>query len=219
MGILYLVRHGQASLGRADYDQLSELGCKQARLVGERLAQADVNMARIVSGSLRRQRETAIEAVAPLGLDTMQIVTDQRLDEYDHVSVLAGHPSAASFESAVDPDSRRALQSALDIALQRWVTGAGSYAESHDDFVWRVHDVLTHLTAKRGATVAITSGGVIAVTCARMLGLPIDQWTDLVRVLVNTGITKIVSGRSGASLVSFNDHAHLEPDRSMITYR
>ena len=32
MGVLLLVRHGQASLGAADYDQLSELGHRQAQL-------------------------------------------------------------------------------------------------------------------------------------------------------------------------------------------
>ena len=29
MGILYLVRHGQASFGEADYDRLSPLGHRQ----------------------------------------------------------------------------------------------------------------------------------------------------------------------------------------------
>ena len=35
MGTLYLVRHGQASFGAADYDNLSELGHRQAVRLGE----------------------------------------------------------------------------------------------------------------------------------------------------------------------------------------
>ena len=35
MGNLYLVRHGQASFGADDYDQLSELGQAQALRLGE----------------------------------------------------------------------------------------------------------------------------------------------------------------------------------------
>jgi len=35
MGTLYLVRHGQASFGAADYDNLSELGHKQSARLGE----------------------------------------------------------------------------------------------------------------------------------------------------------------------------------------
>ena len=34
MGMLYLVRHGQASFGAADYDQLSELGARQCEALG-----------------------------------------------------------------------------------------------------------------------------------------------------------------------------------------
>ena len=35
MGTLYLVRHGQASFGSANYDQLSALGQRQCRRLGE----------------------------------------------------------------------------------------------------------------------------------------------------------------------------------------
>jgi broad specificity phosphatase PhoE len=38
MGTLYLVRHGQASFGADDYDQLSELGRRQSVRLGEYLA-------------------------------------------------------------------------------------------------------------------------------------------------------------------------------------
>ena len=39
MGQLYLVRHGQASFGADDYDQLSELGRRQAVQLGRYWAQ------------------------------------------------------------------------------------------------------------------------------------------------------------------------------------
>jgi hypothetical protein len=39
-------------------------------------------------------------------------------------------------------------------------------------------------------------------------------------VIVNTGIVKLAYGRAGTTLVSFNDHAHLEADpRELVTYR
>lgn len=37
MGTLYLVRHGQASFGADDYDQLSPLGQRQSVRLGEYL--------------------------------------------------------------------------------------------------------------------------------------------------------------------------------------
>ena len=35
MSVLYLVRHGQASFGRENYDRLSKRGVEQARIVGD----------------------------------------------------------------------------------------------------------------------------------------------------------------------------------------
>ena len=40
------------------------------------------------------------------------------------------------------------------------------------------------------------------------------------RVAVNAGVTKVVAGASGATLVWFNEHAYLERrGRSLLTYR
>ena len=43
MGTLYLVRHGQASFGADDYDQLSELGHKQSVRLGEYFAHKGIH--------------------------------------------------------------------------------------------------------------------------------------------------------------------------------
>jgi len=55
--------------------------------------------------------------------------------------------------------------------------------------------------------------------CAQALALPEERWPSLARLLVNASITKVISGHTGTSLVTFNDHAHLETDRALITYR
>ena len=54
MGTLYLVRHGQASFGAADYDQLSELGFRQCRRLGETLRARGLNFEASISGTLKR---------------------------------------------------------------------------------------------------------------------------------------------------------------------
>jgi hypothetical protein len=65
----------------------------------------------------------------------------------------------------------------------------------------------------------VTSGGVIAAFCVQALGLPIERWPGLARLVVNASITKVISGHTGTHLVTFNDHAQLESDRALITYR
>jgi broad specificity phosphatase PhoE len=237
VGVLLLVRHGQASLGTADYDQLSELGHRQARATGARLARADLVVDRVACGTLARQRDTAAAALAELsplargavagtGRGELRLRIDGRLDEYDHGALLAagtapGAPGV-SFETVTSAEANRELQPTLEAAIARWAAGdagdAGS-GESHDAFTGRVEAVMAELTREPGCTVAVTSGGVIAVACVQALGLPADLWPALARVIVNGSITKFISGRTGTNLVTFNDHAHLEDDRSLISYR
>ena len=45
MAQIYLVRHGQASFGSSNYDQLSELGFEQARLLGRHGGRANLTFA------------------------------------------------------------------------------------------------------------------------------------------------------------------------------
>ena len=94
MGVLLLVRHGQGSLGTSNYDELSELGLRQSRLVGARLARADLRVTQTWCGALARQRETARTVLAELGLPPGELHADDRLDEYDHLAVLAADRAA-----------------------------------------------------------------------------------------------------------------------------
>jgi broad specificity phosphatase PhoE len=220
MGVLLLVRHGQASLGAAEYDQLSDLGVRQAQILGARLARTDVRVDRIVCGTLARQRDTAWPVLAGLGRDRSELITDGRLDEYDHVGVMAQHTSEVTFAGwTADGETGRRLQGALEEAISRWMSGGPGYVESHESFVTRATDAVSELTGAPGGTIAVTSGGIIAAACVRALGLPIERWPALARLIVNSSITKIVSGSSGTHLVTFNDHAHLEGDRALISYR
>ena len=58
MGNLTLIRHGQASFGEKDYDNLSDLGRKQGNLLGEYLNRQDVTFDQFFCGELKRQVAT-----------------------------------------------------------------------------------------------------------------------------------------------------------------
>src|SRR5438067_4041211 len=100
MVVLLLVRHGQASLGTADYDRLSDIGRRQAQVTGARLARTDLVIDRVVSGGLIRQRDTAQAVLAALGWPVSRLRIDERLDEYDHVEVMDRHPTEVTFSTA-----------------------------------------------------------------------------------------------------------------------
>jgi broad specificity phosphatase PhoE len=225
MGVLYLVRHGQATGIDGAYDTLSSIGIEQARAVGAELVRRGVRPTRVVTGALRRQQQTAEE----MGLRGPQV--DLGWDEYDHLALLSGRAEtdALTARLGASPDPARALQTLLDGALASWVAAEDPdrYTESWPTFRARVGDALATVASGRaedgtvaGDTVVVTSAGPISAVAAGLLGVPPEGWLALNRVMVNTSITTVVLGRSGASLVSFNDHAHVAgDDRRLLTYR
>jgi broad specificity phosphatase PhoE len=234
---LHLVRHGQASFGAGDYDRLSAVGHAQARAVGVALRERGVEPAVVVHGSLRRQRETA-EAIAATWADAPDgpppLREDARWDEYDHRELLArlkaryrsGAVLAADMARTLKP--QQAFQAALDDALERWTGGAhdDEYAESFGAFAERVGLALDEAVARAGeaarpgATVVVSSAGAIGAVVAALLRLDPEAWAALNRVAVNTGVTTVVAGARGRSVVSFNDHGHLGgPGRAERTTR
>ena len=63
MGTLYLVRHGQASFGAADYDQLSARGREQGVRLGEHWRARGMQFDAVITGTLRRHTQT-LEGIA-----------------------------------------------------------------------------------------------------------------------------------------------------------
>ena len=58
MGTLYLVRHGQASFGADNYDQLSPLGWQQSRRLGQYFKERGYQFEAVITGTLQRHDET-----------------------------------------------------------------------------------------------------------------------------------------------------------------
>ena len=55
MTTILLARHGQASFGQENYDQLSKLGGMQAQMLGQHYASTQRRIDAIFTGSLVRQ--------------------------------------------------------------------------------------------------------------------------------------------------------------------
>jgi broad specificity phosphatase PhoE len=224
---VFLVRHGQASFGAPDYDVLSDLGRRQAEIVAASLAERGYHPARLLSGTLRRQRETAAPFAA-LAAPALAIEEEPRWDEFDPDDVLTHHSDSAlriQGDTGGEPLTNASFQAALEPALAAWIDHAerSPTAQTWPEFSGAGTGALTDLTAEltRGQTaIVVTSGGAIAAAVGTLLGAPAEVFAALNRVLVNTSVTKLAIGASGTTVVSFNDHSHLETiDRALITYR
>ena len=209
MPVVHLVRHGQASFGAADYDHLSDLGREQSVVVGRALAGRGMRFPVAVSGTLRRQQDTATGAVPHLPLQI-----DGRWDEYDHLDLLKRY--------VVEPEaydgSSGSMQGLLDLALAAWVRDgdSGGWPVFATGAVCALADLVSGLEKGQDAVV-FTSGGVIAAICADLLGVGADGVVALNRVAVNGAMSKLTVGARGTTLLTFNEHAHLDP--AMVTYR
>ena len=210
MGQILLVRHGQASFGADDYDVLSGVGEEQAVDLGRALAGLAPDV--VLHGSMKRQRRTAEIAAEAAGWSVAPTL-DERWNEMDHLAVLAAHPH--DFDG--EPD-RRQFQAWFESATRRWTSGDhdDDYDESFPEFRTRVRAALEAVVPVETAVV-VTSGGPISAVTTDLLHADLPTYARLAAVVVNASITKVVTGRSGVSLVSFNEHAHLPPDR--LTYR
>jgi broad specificity phosphatase PhoE len=211
---LLFVRHAQGSFGGADYDVLSERGHEQAAALVADLDRRGVAVSRVLSGTLARQRDTAAPIAEHCG---QEIETDSRWNEYESEEILASHASPA-----VTTRTQREFQAQLDEALLSWIAGAAGDS-SWPDFRERVEAAfheLAHSLSSGETALVCTSGGPIAAVGVSLLGLAPDGFVALNRVVVNAGVTKVVTGSAGATLVSFNEHAYLErSDGSLVTYR
>ena len=226
VGVLLLVRHGQASFGADDYDVLSETGWQQSRELGAWLAELGVRPDVVVRGGMRRHPETAEGVHEKVGVGGVVAVEDLGWDEFDHLGVVAADPGPVEDEPGTDP--RRAFQRRFEIATARWTSGAydAEYPESFGSFAARVSDALDRAVAEGGpgrTVLVVSSGGPIAAAVAGLAGPDADPatrarlWSAFNTPCVNTGVTKVVVGPTGARLLTFNEHAHL--GRGLLTYR
>jgi broad specificity phosphatase PhoE len=219
MPSILLVRHAQASYGATDYDVLSALAAGQTRALREHLPARvlDGGPTVVVSGPRRRHLETADQVFPDVAVEV-----EDGWDEYSADEVLACYGGALADKASLDGDTAltsRDFQDVLDPALRRWIEDpCGSWPA----FSKRTRDALASLAnavPSGGLGVVFTSAGAIASVAAATLAAD-STFVPLNRVQVNTGVTKLVVGRAGTSLVSFNDHTHLElVDPALVTYR
>ena len=125
MSQIYLVRHGQASLGKANYDQLSPLGEQQAFVLGEYLKQLDVNPELILTGTLKRHLQTSAQIQMGLNLGHNSIEQDalSHWNEFDFETLIQSYLAGLGSD-APKPKTPSEFFSALRSALLAWSNNA-----------------------------------------------------------------------------------------------
>ena len=221
MGNLYLVRHGQASFGAEDYDQLSELGVRQSVRLGEYFAKRGLRFDAVIMGSLRRHAQTWAGIAQGAGLAAEPLVWPG-LNEYDSSAVIqAIHPYP--LEKADTPEMYRAHFRLLRDGLTQWMNGVVSPAgmPSYQEFVHGVTSALDHVRSNcSGNVLIVSSGGPISTAIGHLLGTTPETTVELNFRIRNSSVSELTFNPKRHMLVTYNTLPHLDDAEyaSWVTY-
>jgi broad specificity phosphatase PhoE len=209
MSRLVLVRHGQASFGAADYDQLSALGEEQSACLGQFFAGRQTQIDAIYCGPSKRHVQTAAgiqrgSKAAGMPLPQPTVVPDLR--EFPALELFQMHRDAALHEERGSDESGSA--SSFEAICESWMCGrldSGQF-ETALHFEARVTSSLLEICAAQGRgknVLVVTSGGPTMITMKMVLGLEASKACALLwsarrhgPVLLEHGLVSEVLGRS-----------------------
>jgi broad specificity phosphatase PhoE len=232
MSTIYLVRHGQASFGTDNYDQLSGTGREQVRQLGKYFAELGEPIDRIYSGGLRRQIETAEIIAESLPDAAPPMVIEPAFNEYDSDLILHTFAKSLTAEQLAEAGwpglrtDRRMFQFFLERAARAWVD-AQIEAEAMTPwlgFHGRITSAMETIMRSEGRSKTLlisTSGGVIGTLVAHVMGLSNHIGIELNWAVHNASITRLIYSAEKVSLSLFNGLPHLDRAelRQLITYR
>jgi broad specificity phosphatase PhoE len=211
MGHLYLVRHGQASLGAADYDQLSPLGAQQSLRLGEHWQAQGITFDAVITGTMKRHAQTLAGIQQGMGTQHTGLLWPG-LNEYDAEAIIrAIQPS--EWVKPTTPEGYKQYFRLLRDGLAQWMAGVVSPQgmPSYLEFVQGVTAALDHIRHQyEGHVLLVSSGGPIATAVAHVLRTSPETSIELNMRLRNSAVSEFSFNPKRHSLVTFNSLPHLE---------
>lgn len=228
MAALYLIRHGQASFGSDNYDQLSERGLLQATALGHHLRERGIVFDYAFAGTMLRHAQTAQNCLNAME-SPLQPHALAGLNEYNHEEVFARHLPHLEDKAelarylARSANPAKTFQLEFEKAVQRWRSADfdREYGETWLGFRQRCVDALQIMRGHPAKSVAVfSSGGPIATMTGHTLGLRDDQIVELNWAIINCSVTCLLFNDHKISLRYFNDFSHFDTgDKSLLTHR
>jgi broad specificity phosphatase PhoE len=213
MAELFLVRHGQASLGSRNYDFLSDIGTQQGVWLGEHFARNGIEFDRVMTGSLLRHAQTldAIRRAMPGA--SLDCEIHPGLDEYDFHALFGALRDEHSSLRETASRGPREFFKALRAVLHLWRESAldDRVPETWRAFQQRVADARAAI--QRGdarRVLVVSSGGVIGAFIQQILQAPAATAIELNMQVRNSSVTHCFFNREAMHLSSFNGVAHLD---------
>ena len=222
MGTLYLVRHGQASFGADDYDQLSPLGLQQAQRLGAHWLAHGQRFDTVLMGTLRRHAQTLDGIAQGLpGLPAPQVLPS--LDEYDSLALIRAIHTEP-LQKPNTPELYRHHFRLLCDAIAQWMAGVISPQgmPSWEDFSLGVRRVLDQVRRDHADqnVLLVSSGGPISTAVGAVLGTAPEVTIALNMRIRNSAVTEFSVSPKRLMLQTFNTlpHLHAQEHKALITH-
>lgn len=235
MASIYFIRHGQASFGSDNYDQLSLLGQRQSDLTGRFLSDIGLRVHAAFSGDMSRQRETGERVLAGLA-NPCELAIDARFNEVNNdEQVKALLPELAKSDAALAEITARGFKSSkdyqkvIDAVFNTWVSldcpshGITPWPAFRDGVHAAVRDIMTQVGSGKN-TAVFSSGGTIATAVGLVLGVCSSGFYQFYEPMMNCSITHFIYSGTRIAMSSFNDVGHLQLigtqlNESLVTHR
>jgi len=233
LSTVYLVRHGQAGT-RDSYDSLSDLGPRQAQLLGEYFVSEKIHFSRAFAGAMLRHQETAAEVrsvYAAAGINFPDIVVDPNWNEFDLDRIYREIGPQLSIADAgfrrelksLTEEIRAGASSAKARIHRRWMPCdtkvvlawmEGRYSSQGETWEAFRNRVAAPRLAIRGGQenenfVVFTSAMPIAIWIGMALDIAVERVMQLAGVLYNASYTLLRAREEQLQLFMFNAVPHL----------
>lgn len=215
MAELIVVRHGQAAFGQVNYDQLSDLGHKQAELAGKVLAEMGWVPDRLITGTLERQRDT----MTSMGF-TGAREEHAGFNEYDFNDLLHARYDG-NVPDVVKGERKTHFRTLRETVFEWQDGGLPSASESWTDFETRVAAALNFATDTEARRVlVVSSGGVIGQLVASAMQAPTRMMMEVNLQIKNASINRFVFSKGRVFVQGFNATPHLDTTETahLMTY-
>jgi len=226
---IYFIRHAQASFGARDYDQISPLGHRQARILADYFIDEQIYFPVIFTGSKQRQVDTAKIVVSRFNDNGVRISLNilTELDEFDSFNALKNYKSDIFNDAPYlleDLDrsllNYKSFKKVFVKVLQWSISGKTETFQIFKDRVRSGIQTVVNESKHHKKVAVVTSGGVLSIAMQMACGLSDAEAIDLVWHFYNTSITLFYIEGNNLELKLDNSVVHLKSidSRELLTY-
>lgn len=230
MSTITYIRHGQASLFKKDYDNLSELGWQQAELLGRYMAEQSIQVDKIFVGPLKRHAQTLEgirkgfdgRGILPIGAQVIEGLREHKLPEILRAvtpTLIETNEEIKAIATRSTPTEKEKIKAHFRLFEKVFLMWAKEeiddlYAGYHTfkEFRATANAALEEIkseTKKGESVIVVTSGGPVGASVGDTLLLPIKKMCEVSWEVYNASMTSYKLTKNNFRLISFNAIPHL----------